>query len=52
MKDFEKYLDSLRAESDRGAVPNNNIPISKLITVADTIIGKIAEINPIAGMYF
>ena len=50
MKDFEKYIENLKAESERGAIPNNSIPISKFIKVADNIIGKIEEIQPVASM--
>jgi len=50
-KDFDKYIENLKAESERGAVPNNSISIGKFIRVADNIIAKLEEIQPVFSMH-
>ena len=50
-KDFDKYIENLKAESERGAIPNNAIPIAKFIRVADNIMSKIEEIQPVLSMH-
>jgi hypothetical protein len=43
---FDEYLDNLKQESERGAVPNDEIPIERFIQVADNIISKIVQSMP------
>jgi hypothetical protein len=44
---FEEYLESLKGESERGAIPNATVPLEKFVSVADNIASKIQETNPI-----
>ena len=43
---FEEYLDNLKKESERGAVPNDEVPIERFIQVADNIMLKIDDAMP------
>lgn len=49
-KDFDEYITSLKAESERGAVPNNEVPLEKFIQVARNILKKIEDLNPSSGI--
>jgi hypothetical protein len=49
---FEEYLDNLKKESERGAVPNDEVPIERFIQVADNIMSKIDDSMPKQSMYF
>jgi len=44
---FETYLENLKAESERGAVPNNDIPLEKFVVVAHNIASKIEDSKPV-----
>jgi len=47
---FEEYLDNLKKESERGAVPNDEVPIERFIQVADNIMSKIDDSMPKQSM--
>jgi hypothetical protein len=47
---FEDYLDNLKKESERGAVPNDDVPIERFIQVADNIMSKVDESMPKESM--
>jgi hypothetical protein len=49
---FEEYLDNLKKESERGAVPNDEVPIERFIQVADNIMSKIDDSMPKQSKYF
>ena len=47
---FDGYLDNLKKESERGAVPNDEVPIERFIQVADNIMSKIQDTMPKQSM--
>ncbi len=47
---FNDYLDNLKQESERGAIPNDEIPIERFIQVADNIMSKIDQSMPKQSM--
>lgn len=49
-KDFDEYISSLKAESERGAVPNNEVPLEKFINVARNILKKLEDLRPVPSM--
>ena len=50
-KDFEEYIRNLKEESERGAVPNHEVPIEKFVKVAHNIITRVEESKPVTSMY-
>lgn len=48
-KDFDEYISSLKVESERGAVPNNEVPLERFIQVARNILKKIEDLKPVQG---
>ncbi len=51
LMNFEEYLESLKAESERGAIPNDTVPLEKFVLVADNIASKIEESKPVESMF-
>lgn len=50
MTSFEEYINSLKEEAERGSNPNSSIALDKFIKVADNIVCRVKDIEPIPSM--
>lgn len=52
MTSFEEYINSLKEEAERGSNPNNTIALDKFIRVADNIVNRVLDYDPVPSMIF
>lgn len=52
MSSFEEYINSLKEEAERGSNPNSTIALDKFIRVADNIVNRVLDYDPVPSMIF